>query len=102
MTTALAKKKPAPRRRRQRPVAGWNLRRAGSLKILEAPALAKLKWLMHGFSTRVGGASRLSAAAHRDTAQEEILNLGFTEWDSRDNVTENRQNFFRAIGASRM
>ena len=100
MTTALAKKKRVQRRSTARPVAKWNLRRAGSLQILEAPALAKLKWLMHGFSTRVGGTSRLGESVRGEKAQEKILNLGFTDWDSRERVTENRKKFFCAVGAS--
>ena len=102
MTTALAKKKRVQRRSTARPAAKWNLRRAGGLQILEAPALAKLKWLMHGFSTRVGGTSRLDASLRGEKAQEKILNLGFTDWDSRERVTENRKKFFGAIGASKM
>src|SRR3984957_15664211 len=102
MTTALAKKRAAPRRRTARPAAKWNLRRAGGLQILEAPALGKLKWLIHGFSTRVGGASRLGSSVLGEKPQEKILNLGFTEWDSRDRVNENRQKFLGAIGASKM
>jgi YfiH family protein len=102
MTTALAKKRAAPRRRTARPDAKWKLRRAGRLQILEAPALAKLKWLIHGFSTRAGGRSRLDASLLGENPQEKILNLGFTEWESREQVTENRQKFFGAIGASKM
>jgi YfiH family protein len=102
MTTALAKKKLAPRRRTPRPDANWSLCRAGSLQILEAPPLAKLKWLIHGFSTRVGGSSQLITPAHGEKAQEKILNLGLTEWDSRDSVIENRRKFLRAIDASKM
>lgn len=102
MATAVAKKRTASRRRTAGKVASWNLRRTNNLKILEAPALAKLKWLTHGFSTRLGGASRLDAPTHGQKAQEKILNLGFTDWDSREHVSENREKFFRAIGASEM
>src|SRR5271170_3247801 len=102
MTTALARKKTVPRHRAASKAAPWNLRRAGRLQILEAPHLAKLKWLVHGFSTRAGGASRLDAPSQGEKTQEKILNLGFTEWDSRERVTENREKFFHAIGASKM
>jgi len=71
--------------------AEWNLRRAGRLQFLESPALARLGWLVHGFSTRPGGVSELSGAR--------VLNLGFADWDSRDRVRENRQKFLAAIGA---
>ena len=49
---------------------------------------------MHGFSTRGGGASVLQGAR--------VLNLGFTEWDSRAAVTQNRRRFLSALGAARM
>lgn len=88
----------------------WRLRRAGGLQILEALPLARLGWLVHGFSTRPGGASRLDPSAHCGAGQrsrgsrrapEKVLNLGFTDWDRRERVTENRKRFFRAIGAGR-
>ena len=72
----------------------WAIRRAAGLQILEAPSLARLGWLVHGFSTRPGGASELNATR--------VLNLGFTDWDSRDCVLENRKKFFAAIGAKKM
>ena len=31
-----------------------------------------------------------------------MLNLGFTDWDSRERVLENRKKFFRALGAGKM
>jgi purine-nucleoside/S-methyl-5'-thioadenosine phosphorylase / adenosine deaminase len=106
MTPALTNKRPAPRRSNPRRAAArtteWNLRGAGGLKILEAPALAKLPWLLHGFSTRLGGASKLAPPAVGQKAQNKILNLGFTDWDLRARVTENRKKFFGAIGASKM
>lgn len=74
--------------------AAWSLRRASGLQILEAPALARLDWLVHGFSTRPGGASELNG--------RRVLNLGFTEWDARERVAENRAKFYGAIGADRM
>ncbi|HEX9222050.1 MAG TPA: peptidoglycan editing factor PgeF [Candidatus Acidoferrales bacterium] len=63
-----------------------------SIRILEVPALAKLPWLIHGFSTRPGGVSAIDG--------EKVLNLGFTEWDTRENVLENRRRFQSGIGAS--
>jgi len=90
--------------------AAWKLRRAGGLQILEAPPLARLAWLTHGFSTRPGGASALPAAGPADGARGKssmkagagALNLGFTDWDSRERVLENRVNFFHALGAGKM
>ena len=102
MMTALVKKNVATKRRTAKPTAKWTVRRARGLQILEAPALSKLKWLIHGFSTRAGGASRIDATVQRETPQAEILNLGFTEWDSRESVAQNRQKFFRAISAAKM
>jgi YfiH family protein len=91
------------------------------LQILEAPALARLDWLVHGFSTRPGGVSEIPPgattslrAARARTARKRdafsasgrdlgpILNLGFTDWDSRQRVLENRDKFLHAIGAAGM
>jgi polyphenol oxidase len=47
---------------------------------------------VHGFSTRPGGVSPLES--------EKVLNLGFMEWDTRENVLENRRLFQSAVGAS--
>ncbi|MGA8765472.1 MAG: peptidoglycan editing factor PgeF [Candidatus Acidiferrales bacterium] len=81
----------------------WKLRRAVGLQILEAPALAKLDWLVHGFSTRPGGASELASAGRGPRAKHErVLNLGFTDWDTRARVLENRRKFYRAIGAEKL
>jgi hypothetical protein len=62
------------------------------IRILQVPALAKLPWLVHGFSTRPGSVSLLNG--------EKVLNLGFTEWDTRENVLENRRRFQSALGAT--
>ena len=91
------------RTRAKRPskdASSWKLRSSGALQILEAPALARLDWLVHGFSTRLGGVSRVGADT--TTKPERVLNLGLTDWDSRDNVAENRTRFFSALGASEM
>ncbi len=81
----------APAPPRVRITTPWRLRRAGGLQILELTPLAKLPWLIHGFSTRPGGVSRLEA--------EKVLNLGFMEWDTRENVLENRCRFQSALAA---
>jgi polyphenol oxidase len=93
MANVVTKKK-AARRSVAAKAAPWKLRRAGDLKIFESPALAQISWLTHGFSTRPGGHSELNGAC--------VLNLGFTEWDSRERVTENRGKFFRGLGAREM
>jgi polyphenol oxidase len=76
---------------RQASASRWMQRVHRGLRILQVPELAKLPWLVHGFSTRVGGASKL----HR----KHVLNLGFTEWDKRENVKENRRRLQAAVGA---
>jgi polyphenol oxidase len=63
------------------------------MQILEHARLKKLPWLVHGFSTRIGGASLLNSG-------ERVLNLGFTDWDQRENVQKNRQAFQSAIAAN--
>jgi YfiH family protein len=70
----------------------WSEHRVGGVRILEVAPLAKLPWLVHGFSTRPGG--------HSDLDGEKVLNLGFTDWDSRENVLENRRRFQSARGAN--
>ena len=71
--------------------SGWTSRHAQGLSILQVPALQKLPWLIHGFSTRPGGVSSLDGAR--------VLNLGFTPWDSTEKVRRNRQLLQSALGA---
>jgi YfiH family protein len=73
------------------PATNWTTRTSRSLKLLQVPAFSKLPWLIHGFSTRPGGISPLE--------NEKVLNLGFTDWDTRENVQENRRRFQTAVGA---
>ena len=90
------------RKNRKRPVglivssnssnSNWIERKIRGLQILQVPALTKLPWLIHGFSTKPGGVS--------DQGGERVLNLGFTEWDTKDNVLENRRRFQSALGTS--
>ena len=70
---------------------GWTERKAGSLQILQANALTRIPWLVHGFSTRPGGMSELQG--------DKVLNLGFAGWDTDENVLENRRRFQSALGA---
>ena len=74
--------------------AGWAIRRARGLQIVESRALARMGWLAHAFSTRPGGESVL--------AGKRVLNLGFTEWDERTRVQPNREKFMAAVGAKQM
>jgi YfiH family protein len=85
--------KPAPRLSPHAKIAApWLLRTVQGMQILELAPFKKFPWLVHGFSTRCGGASVLDS-------HERVLNLGFTDWDQRENVQKNRQAFQSAIGA---
>jgi len=57
-----------------------------------AKALAREKWLHHGFSQRHGGVSTL--------AGQRVLNLGPVEWDTEANVAKNRLLFLAALAGS--
>jgi YfiH family protein len=59
--------------------------------ILRARHLSAIPWLIHGFSTRVGGVSRAYGKG--------ALNLGFTKEDARAAVERNRATFLRGLGA---
>jgi YfiH family protein len=71
--------------------SSWTTHTSRGVKTLQAPALTELRWLSHGFSTRPGGISPLE--------NDKVLNLGFTDWDTRENVLENRRRFQTAAGA---
>ncbi len=58
-----------------------DVRRAGSL--------ARIPWLVHGFSTRTGGSSRVYG--------RNALNLGFTAQDTTAAVEKNRRAFATAV-----
>lgn len=81
-----------PRRKPVRPrVVVWTTRTLAGVRVLQARSLSNLPWLAHGFSTRPGGAS--------DFNSERVLNLGFMEWDTRENVIENRKRLQCAANA---
>jgi YfiH family protein len=67
------------------------LKRA-KLNILRGGHLSEFSWLVHGFSTRLGGFSRICGG--------NALNLGFTKDDSKALVERNRAEFLRALGAN--
>jgi YfiH family protein len=107
MPTTTAKKKSTPRKRAGAPkrpadVAQWPVRPARGLRLIEAPTLARLDWLVHGFSARPGGVSKLKTLSGGREKPESILNLGFTDWDTRASVLKNREKFFSAVGAGKM
>jgi YfiH family protein len=60
------------------------------LQILRSEKLAKMPWLIHGFSTRLGGVSRAYGG--------KALNLGFAQHDSRVAVERNRELFLKELG----
>jgi polyphenol oxidase len=101
MNPAVARKRSSSRKR-LRKTPQWSLRKARGLQILEALPLARLDWIVHGFSTRPGGISKLERSRDGRKSSEKVLNLGFTEWDSRERVLENRRNFFAALNADSM
>ena len=62
------------------------------LQLLRSEKLGRLAWLVHGFSTRLGGVSRVYGG--------HALNLGFTQHDSRAAVERNRELFLKELGAA--
>ena len=62
-------------------------------QIVTSDALAKLPWLLHGFSMRPGGGSKVYG--------KPSLNLGFTTHDTRANVERNRETFLKALGVGK-
>jgi YfiH family protein len=62
------------------------------VQVLELAPFKKLPWLVHGFSTRPGGASVLDSG-------ERVMNLGFTDWDKREAVLKNRKTLQSALDA---
>lgn len=65
--------------------------RQSQLTILRSETFARIPWLTHGFSTRLGGFSRAYGG--------DALNLGFTKQDSRQSVERNRAAFLSQLGA---
>ena len=63
------------------------------INILKSKSLASIPWLVHGFSTRSAGFSRVYGGS--------TLNLGFTKQDPRNAVERNRQAFLQQLGAGR-
>ncbi len=63
------------------------------LQLLRSEKLGKLPWLVHAFSTRLGGVSRVYGG--------NALNLGFTRHDSRAAVERNRDLFLKELGIAK-
>jgi YfiH family protein len=70
-------------------VANKNIK--NKLQLLRTGKLAELPWLVHAFSTRQGGTSRVYGG--------NALNLGFTKQDSRAAVERNRELFLQELDA---
>jgi YfiH family protein len=84
-----------PRNKPLAPRDGWKLGTSPSgVGFLQVPAFSAFPWLVHGFSTSQGGVSTLDGS--------KVLNLGFTEWDARENVQKNRKLFQSALGANEL
>jgi polyphenol oxidase len=62
------------------------------LQLLHSEKLGMLGWLVHAFSTRLGGVSRVYGGS--------ALNLGFTKHDTRAAVERNRQLFLKELGVA--
>ena len=88
--------KPVPRPKPRPQIdSPWSLSTVGGVQVLELAPFKKLSWLVHGFSTRIGGNSLLDPG-------DRVLNLGFTDWDTPEAVRKNRQTFQSALGASEL
>ena len=61
------------------------------IQILKADTFRSVPWVVHGFSTRLGGFSKLYGGR--------ALNLGFTGNDARNDVERNRTAFLKQLGA---
>jgi purine-nucleoside/S-methyl-5'-thioadenosine phosphorylase / adenosine deaminase len=65
---------------------------SSQLQLLHSRTLAQLPWLVHAFSTRRGGVSRVYGG--------NALNLGFTKHDARTTVEQNRELFLQKLGVA--
>lgn len=86
---------PTNNRRSSRAAQPWTLRTsANGVGVLQVSSFSKFPWLVHGFSTSPGGGSQLHG--------KKVLNLGFTKWDTRENVQGNRRIFQSAMNAEEL
>jgi polyphenol oxidase len=97
MTVVTAKTSPSKRTKRKhgntrRLETSWAERKYKGVTVLQVSALTKIPWLIHGFSTRPGGVSGVNGG--------NVLNLGAVEWDTRENVEENKRRFQGALDAT--
>src|SRR5579871_241608 len=69
------------------------LRPMRGISLVRSSTLDRYPWLMHGFSGRFGGISRVYGPGS--------LNMGWTKDDDPKNVAENRSRFARALCSGR-
>jgi polyphenol oxidase len=67
---------------------GFLLRESQGIRYYSCRALEGIARLCHGFSTRSGGVPGPA---------ESSLNLGYSSWDSKERITENRRRFLSAL-----
>ncbi|MGH9352816.1 MAG: peptidoglycan editing factor PgeF [Terriglobia bacterium] len=67
------------------------IKRKNGIEWLVAPNLAQFPWLLHAFSTRLGGVGKPPATG---------LNLGSSHRSQPQAIAKNRRMFFEAIGAA--
>jgi purine-nucleoside/S-methyl-5'-thioadenosine phosphorylase / adenosine deaminase len=89
------KREPCRGAQRKKQGDAWRTLRSGHVRVLQSESFRRLPWLVHGFSTRVGGVSLLERPA-------QALNLSFTDWDNPKNVESNRAKLLIATGARGM
>ena len=71
------------------------------VQVIQSPALREIPWLVHGFSTRMGGVST-PPGHRRRRADRGDLNLGKVSWDAPRHVAENRRRLLGSLRAHRM
>ena len=86
-----AKTSPQGRVKLKSPAKAASQLRTVAAQIIKIELWEKFPWLLHGFSTRVGGLTKAYGAPS--------LNLGFTKEDQRKTVEHNRELFLRSLGA---
>lgn len=69
----------------------YNIVKKGEVSFITFPVFESLDWLVHGFSTRLGGISKGYFSS---------MNLGFERGDEKEAVTENYRRICGAIGFS--
>src|SRR5260370_2604481 len=92
--TSRAKRRNAKKQSVPAAATRWTTRSSKGIRVLQVPAFSRIPWLVHAFSTRPGGAGIL--------AGKPVLILGFTEWDPRENVRENRRRFPSVLRADQL